>query len=91
MKLKKMMALVLCAATVAGLGLTGCGNSSDNAAADHTGSAAAESSDKGSSDASSDFSGNITVLSREDGSGQEALSSNCSELKRKMKQARKKT
>ena len=27
MKLKKMMALVLCAATVAGLGLTGCGNS----------------------------------------------------------------
>ena len=27
MKLKKMMALVLCATTVAGLGLTGCGNS----------------------------------------------------------------
>ncbi len=33
MKLKKMMALVLCATTVAGLGLTGCGNSSDNSAA----------------------------------------------------------
>ena len=68
MKLKKMMALVLCAATVAGLGLTGCGNSSDNAAADHAGSAAKESSDAGSTDAS-DFSGNISVLSREDGSG----------------------
>ena len=39
MKLKKMMALVLCAATVAGLGLTGCGNS-DNGAADNAGSAA---------------------------------------------------
>ena len=68
MKLKKMMALVLCATTVAGLGLTGCGNSSDNAAADNAGSAAKESSDAGSTDAS-DFSGNITVLSREDGSG----------------------
>ena len=66
MKLKKMMALVLCAATVAGL--TGCGNSSDNAAADNAGSAAKESSDAGSTDAS-DFSGNISVLSREDGSG----------------------
>ena len=61
MKLKKMMALVLCATAVAGLGLTGCGNSSDN-------SAAKESSDAGKTDAS-DFSGNITVLSREDGSG----------------------
>ena len=69
MKLKKMMALVLCAATVAGLGLTGCGNSSDNAAADNAGSAAKESSDAGSTDAS-DFSGNISVLSREDGSGE---------------------
>ena len=68
MKLKKMMALVLCAATVAGLGLTGCGNSSDNVAADNAGSAAKESSDAGSTDAS-DFSGNISVLSREDGSG----------------------
>ena len=68
MKLKKMMALVLCAATVAGLGLTGCGNS-DNGAADNAGSAATESGSTGSADASSDFSGNISVLSREDGSG----------------------
>lgn len=68
MKLKKMMALVLCAATVAGLGLTGCGNSSDNSAAGDATSAAKESSDAGKTDAS-DFSGNITVLSREDGSG----------------------
>ena len=68
MKLKKMMALVLCAATVAGLGLTGCGNS-DNGAADNAGSAATESGSTDSADASSDFSGNISVLSREDGSG----------------------
>ena len=68
MKLKKMMALVLCATTVAGLGLTGCGNSSDNSAAGDATSAAKESSDAGKTDAS-DFSGNITVLSREDGSG----------------------
>ena len=68
MKLKKMMALVLCAATVAGLGLTGCGNSSDNSAAGDATSAAKESSDAGKTDAS-DFSGNISVLSREDGSG----------------------
>ncbi len=40
MKLKKMMALVLCATTVAGLGLTGCGNSSDNSAAGDATSAA---------------------------------------------------
>ena len=68
MKLKKMMALVLCATTVAGLGLTGCGNSSDNSAAGDATSAAKESSDAGKTDAS-DFSGNITVLSREVGSG----------------------
>ena len=68
MKLKKMMALVLCATTVAGLGLTGCGNSSGNSAAGDATSAAKESSDAGKTDAS-DFSGNITVLSREDGSG----------------------
>ena len=68
MKLKKMMALVLCATTVAGLGLTGCGNNSDNSAAGDATSAAKESSDAGKTDAS-DFSGNITVLSREDGSG----------------------
>ena len=60
MKLKKMMALVLCATTVAGLGLTGCGNSSDNSAAGDATSAAKESSDAGKTDAS-DFSGNITV------------------------------
>ena len=68
MKLKKMMALVLCAATVAGFGLTGCGNS-DNGAADNAGSAATESGSTDSADESSDFSGNISVLSREDGSG----------------------
>ena len=55
MKLKKMMALVLCATTVAGLGLTGCGNSSDNSAAGDATSAAKESSDAGKTDAS-DFS-----------------------------------
>ena len=52
MKLKKMMALVLCATTVAGLGLTGCGNSSDNSAAGDATSAAKESSDAGKTDAS---------------------------------------
>ena len=57
MKLKKMMALVLCATTVAGLGLTGCGNSSD-----------------------------VRMVPV-----QEVLSSSCLELKRKMKQARKRT
>ena len=63
MKLKKMMALVLCAATVAGLGLTGCGSSSDTTTTDGDSAAAESSTD------ASDFSGNITVLSREDGSG----------------------
>ena len=63
MKLKKMMALVLCAATVAGLGLTGCGSSSDSTTTDGDSAAAESSTD------ASDFSGNITVLSREDGSG----------------------
>ena len=58
MKLKKMMALVLCATTVAGLGLTGCGNSSDNSAAGDGTSAAKESSDAGKTDAS-DFSGKM--------------------------------
>ena len=67
MKLKKMMALVLCAATVAGLGLTGCGNSSsDNSTAADT---AKDSSAAAEAPASGDFSGNISVLSREDGSG----------------------
>lgn len=90
MKLKKMMALVLCATTVAGLGLTGCGNSSDNSAAGDATSAAKESSDAGKTDAS-DFSGNITVLSVRMVPVQEVLSSSCLELKRKMKQARKRT
>ena len=90
MKLKKMMALVLCATTVAGLGLTGCGNSSDNSAAGDATSAAKESSDAGKTDAS-DFSGNITVLSREDGSGTRGAFIELLELKRKMKQARKRT
>ena len=51
MKLKKMMALVLCATAVAGLGLTGCGNSSDNSAAGDATSAAKESSEAGKTDA----------------------------------------
>ena len=63
MKLKKMMALVLCAATVAGLGLTGCGNnSSDNGTAADAGSAAKESSDAGSS--SSDLDRKSVVRER---------------------------
>lgn len=89
MKLKKMMALVLCAATVAGLGLTGCGNS-DNGAADNAGSAATESGSTGSADASSDFSGNISVLSREDGSGTRGAFIELFGIEVKMMQARKK-
>ena len=66
MKLKKITALALCAATVAGLTLTGCGNSSDAGKDAGKTSAGAES---GSNSGSFDTSQPISVLSREDGSG----------------------
>ena len=64
MKLKKITALALCAATVAGLTLTGCGNSSD-AGKDAGKTSAAGEGNSGSFDTSQP----ISVLSREDGSG----------------------
>ena len=90
MKLKKMMAFVLCATAVAGLGLTGCGNSSDNSAAGDGTSAAKESSDAGRQthlifpEISQYYPVRMVPV-------QEVLSSSCLELKRKMKQARKRT
>ena len=80
MKLKKMMALVLCAATVAGFGLTGCGNS-DNGAADNAGSAATESGSTDSADESSDFPETSAYYPVKMDPVQEALSSSCSALK----------
>lgn len=72
MKLKKITALVLCTAAVAGLTLAGCGNS--DSAADSNDAAAPESAQVEEADAEdtgSDFdsTNKITVLSREDGSG----------------------
>ena len=83
MKLKKMMALVLCATTVAGLGLTGCGNSSDNSAAGDATSAAKETH-LIFPEISQYYPVRMVPV-------QEVLSSSCLELKRKMKQARKRT
>ena len=66
MKFKKLAAFTICAAAVAGLALTGCGKNTENGSKE--GSAKQEASaDKGGSgfDAGKD----ISVLSREDGSG----------------------
>lgn len=64
MKLKKILALVLCTTAMASMALAGCGSSDEGSDANADTSAAA---DKTAS--SDDFSGKITVLSREDGSG----------------------
>ena len=67
MKLRKVLALTLCAAAVAGLALTGCGNNTSG-----SGNDAASSTNEGDGAASAgdfDTSSAINVLSREDGSG----------------------
>lgn len=64
MKFRKLTAAVLCTAAVAGMTLAGCGSSSDSTA-DTADSATAEAESSSDFDSSSD----ITVLSREDGSG----------------------
>ena len=86
MKLKKMMALVLCAITVAGLGLTGCGNSSDNSAAGDVKRAVMQERQTHLifPEISQYYPVRMVPV-------QEVLSSSCLELKRKMKQARKRT
>lgn len=70
MKLKKITALALCTAVVAGLALTGCGNS-DSAADDANTNTQESAGAENTGDSSSDFdsTSKITVLSREDGSG----------------------
>lgn len=66
MKFRKVLALTLCAATVAGLALAGCGNAAGEGETDSsTAGADAEAESTGDFDTSSA----ITVLSREDGSG----------------------
>ena len=66
MKFRKVLALTLCAATVAGLALAGCGNAAGEGETDSsTAGADAEAESTGDFDTSSP----ITVLSREDGSG----------------------
>lgn len=65
MKLRKVLALTLCVAAVAGMTLTGCGNKAEGNADN------ADSSASGADAETSDFdsSSAINVLSREDGSG----------------------
>lgn len=66
MKFRKVLAFTLCAATVAGLALAGCGNAAGEGETDSsTAGADAEAESTGDFDTSSA----ITVLSREDGSG----------------------
>ena len=66
MKFRKVLALTLCAATVAGLALAGCGNAAGEGETDSsTAGADAEAESTGDFDTSSA----ITVLSREDGAG----------------------
>lgn len=66
MKFRKVLALTLCAATVAGLALAGCGNAAGEGETESsTAGADAEAESTGDFDTSSA----ITVLSREDGSG----------------------
>ncbi len=68
MKFKKALALAACTLAVAGMALTGCGSSSGSSA---TSDAAGGNDSSAAVEASGDFdsSSDITVLSREDGSG----------------------
>ena len=70
MKLKKLLALTLCAAAVAGLTLTGCGKSSDEGNKGDDAKTESSAPQEEQKDASGfDNTKAISVLSREDGSG----------------------
>ncbi|MCC8081040.1 MAG: substrate-binding domain-containing protein [Lachnospiraceae bacterium] len=76
MKFRKALALTLCAASVAGMTLSGCGSSSSSDTTEDAANSAADTDAEETEDAAqsadaSDFdtSSTISVLSREDGSG----------------------
>lgn len=71
MKLRKLTAAALCVAAVAGMTLAGCGKDGETSTDVNATVQAADSADEETKDTDSDFdtSSDITVLSREDGSG----------------------